>query len=348
MNSGKVLSFLNLLARNTSGRGGELAKLYQQALDDDDDILKLHTYLDSCVFYRGIGSSLHEEGTALLRRLYQEPSSAPELLPRVRQEYEKIEAELKRCSAQMLSPEPFMDAVTVLRKREILPYLGAMQDIAAACVHLAAVYGGADALKDLIWVETDGILEMIYAVNTKFLPALLKVRRPAHSWVIQKKRLGGAALFGGEGFFLSYEDSRSMEVYGSTLHKEPVGTHAWLNISAYEAGLEDIPYCWGTGNLVSSMPKDALSLLKGRIATGLRPPGEDELARELPAPSECIRTLSGQAMYCISPDELVLAMNRWQMGHEIRERKRYHKCLFCGKSVPERRLVCAGHFSSEL
>ncbi len=344
MKSREVLQFLDLLSRETTGREDMLAQMYQRALDDDEDVEKLRSCLEDCVFYHEIGGSLRREGETLLNRLYGEPLAASRLLPEVQRLCERILGERERSRGCLCAPEPFPESVSVLKKNEVIPCVQAMRDIASSCVHLAAVYGGVEAIKDLLWVETDGLLELVYAVNTKFLPALLRVRQPDYGWVIQKKRLGGASLFHGEEFFLIWEQRSAMRAYDA-LRKEPVGTHAWLNVSAYEEGLTDVPYCWGTGNLVSSTLKDALSLLSGRIVTGLRPPGEEELCRPLPAPAACIRSLSGGGSCCITPEELVTAMNRWQAGRRIRQRKAEHSCLFCGRHVPEGRLVCAMHFS---
>ena len=53
-------------------------------------------------------------------------------------------------------------------------------------------------------------------------------------------------------------------------------------------------------------------------------------------------------MFCITPDELLLAMNQWQVGHEIEKRKETHNCLFCGKHVDGNKLICPSHFTTEL
>ena len=139
-----------------------------------------------------------------------------------------------------------------------------------------------------------------------------------------------------------------MEVLCSALHKEPIGTHAFLNIDAYESGECDAPFCWGIGNIVSASPDTAILFLQNSVATKLRSPQLSELRRKMPTPLECAKQLSDGAMFCITPDELLLTMNQWQVGHEIEERKRTHNCLFCGKQVDGNRLVCSSHFTTEL
>lgn len=273
---------------------------------------------------------------------------ALEILPQIRQASESIENSVRFGNELMYSPVPFTETISVLSHKDTIAYMTALKMIASTCVYLITLYSGLKPIKNLTWNDRVGLQEMIYAVNTKFLPALCGVRRPNYSWVIRKRRMGGKALFGGDCFYLSYENSRRVEVLCSALYKEPIGTHAYLNVQAYETGACDVPYCWGLGNIVSITPDNALSFLQQGFTTKVRSPRPDELRRNIPTPIECIRQLTDGKPYCISPDELVIAMNQWQVGHEIEERKHTHNCLFCGKHLKGNLLVCPTHFTSEL
>jgi hypothetical protein len=347
MDSRRVLYFLGVLEKETTGHSDEIAQLYKRTLDENDDILKLQTVLNDNVFYREIGNALFIKGTELLKQIYTHPSQALERLPEIRQSHEAIENTARVCSELMRSPYPFSEAITVLNKKDTTAYVEALRTIASTCVYLIAMYSGLNAIKDLTWNDKVGIQEMIYAINTKYLPALCKARRPNYYWIIRKRRMGGKALFGGDCFFLSYENSRNVEVLCSALHKEPIGTHAFLNIDAYESGVCDVPYCWGLGNIVSVNPGNALLLLQKNAVTKVRAPRVSELHRRMPTPYECIKQLSDGMFFCVTPDDLLVAMNQWQIGHEIEERKRTHNCLFCGKYVYGNKLVCPSHFTTE-
>ena len=348
MDSKRVLYFLDLLSRETSGHSVELAQLYERALDENDDVAKLKRLLNDCDFYPEIGKSLLEHGRDILEKVYSSPSKSLEILPELKQAHESIVATVGICNELMHSPVPFTEAITVLKKKDTITYMAAVRTIASTCVYLMTLYAGLDPIRNLTWDDRVGIQEMIYAVNTKYLPALCSVKRPNYSWVISKKRMGGRALFGGDYFYLNYENTRRVEVLCSALHKEPIGTHAFLNIDAYESGICDVPFCWGLGNIVSVSPDNALQLLQKRVATKVRSPRSDELRRKVPTPVECIKQLTDGLMFCITPDELILALNQWQLGHEIEERKRTHNCLFCGKHLKDNKLVCAAHFTSEI
>lgn len=344
MNSERVLYFLGMLYRETSGHSDEIAELYKRALDENDDVTHLKSLLDENAFYREIGNNLYQDGNRLIEEIYTSPSKALEILPKLRLAGETIDQTVSMCSELMLSPMPFSDTITVLRKKNTIAYMSAMRTIASVCVYLMVLYKGMDAIKLLSWNDTVGIQEMLYAVNTKFLPQLCQIERPRYTWVIRRKHLGGKALFEGDFFQLSYENSREVEVLCSALHKERMGTHSFLNIRAYESGEYDVPFCWGVGNLVSVVPNQALSLLQSGATAKLRSPTVLELRRRMPTPIEVVRQLSSREVFCITPDELVLSMNRWQMGYEIEKRTHAHICLFCGKRVSDSQLVCSNHF----
>ena len=317
-------------------------------MDENDDVIRLKILLNDYTYYREIGNALYKNGEEILDKVYAAPSKALDILPQLKQAHESIDNEVRVCNELMLSPLPFSETITVLKKKDTIAYMNALKMIASTSVYLMLLYAGLDSIKNLTWNDTVGIQEMIYAVNTKFLPALCGVRRPNYSWIIRRKRLGGRALFGGDSYYLNYENTRSVEVLCSALHKEPIGTHAFLNIDAYESGEYDVPFCWGIGNIVSALPDTAIMFLQNSVATKLRSPQASELRRNMPTPLECAKQLSDGAMFCITPDELLLSMNQWQVGHEIEERKRTRNCLFCGKHVDGNKLVCSLHFTTEL
>ena len=348
MDSKKVLFFLDLLNRETSGHRDEIANLYQRALEEDDDVVRLKMLLNDYSYYRELGKSLYDNGVEVMDKICSNPSEALEIFPHLKQAYKSIENEVRVCDELMHSPFPFSETITVLKKKDTIAYMSALNTIASTCVYLMLLYEGQEPIRNLTWDDTVGIQEKIYAVNTKFLPALSKIKRPYYSWVIRRRRLGGRALFGGDSYYLSYEDTKSVEVLCSALHKEPVGTHAFLNIDAYETGACDTPFCWGIGNIVSASPENAINFLQRDVATKVRAPRQAELRAKMPTPFECIRHLSDGNLFCISPDDMLIAMNQWEVGHEIEERKRTHNCLFCGKHLVGNKMVCASHFTTEL
>lgn len=348
MRTNKVLFFLDFLTNQTQGCEEILADLYNRALDENDEVQALRKVLDDCFFYGEIGKSLRMDGLNIIQEIYNNPTKALNHMSAVRQTYQRIENEMGLCSEMMKSPLPFSTTIPVLKRKETNAYMTALKKIASTCVYLMLLYNGVDSVKNLTWDDRCGVQEMIYSMNTRFLTGLCNTKRPHFSWVIRKKKLGGRALFGGEAFYLSYENTRKVEILSGALHKEPIGTHAFLNIDAYETNELDVPYCWGLGNIVSATPDNAVTYLQHDIATGTRNPSWNDVKRNVPTPLECIKQLSDGNRFCISPDELVLIMNQWEIGHEIDKRKKMHNCLFCGRHISGVKMVCDSHFISEM
>ena len=347
MDTRKILYFIDFLSKEAANKNG-LQALYEKAVNSNDEVIKLTSFVEEYTFFQGIGSSLLDRARSLLDRLYRDPSSALPTLMQIKQLNETIQNEVALCSSLLRSPDAFSDTITVVKKKDRISYLKAYRQIANTCVYLIALYKGLSDLKGLAWTETDGIQESVYSINTKFLPALNTVRKPGYSWIIRKEKMGGKALFESVFFSLSYEKTKSVEVMCSALHKEAMTTHSFLNIQAYEADETDVPYCWGTGNILSVSPENALLLTQKDVITKLRSPNHAELQRRVPAPFECARILSDGRPFCVSPDDLTNDMNQWVSGHEIELRKATHNCLICGKLVPRDRLVCKTHFTSEI
>ena len=345
MDTRHILYFLGLLSRETSGHEEELAGIYKRALDENDDVKMMRSLYEDCSFYGALGRSTSESAKKKLESVYSDVAHSLDILSEIKIENEAILHEIARCDSLMRSPYPFSEAITMLRKRSVPKYMEALNIIASTCVHMLLVYKGPEATKYLVWEDAAGFREKLYAVNTKFLPALLDITRPGYYWVIRRKNLGGKALFGGFGYYLTRESAKDMELIARAYETEPVGTHAWLNVRAYQSGENDVPLCWGTGNLTSLTPANAIQSLQKKLITDLRSPEGAELGKKMPAPSVLMYTLSDHRYYCITPDELVKAMNQWQTGHEIAIRRASHRCLFCGKPLRWRGLVCPEHFN---
>lgn len=347
MDSRRVLYFIDLLDKETDGHKEEIATMYQKALDENDDVIVLKNLIENYRYYSEIGRALLKEGKMLKQNIYMNPSNALRILPQIKQLCEKIQNQGESSEKLLDSPNIFLDTVTVLKDVDTDVYRSVLNKIASSCVYLIALYSGMQFTKNLSWNDMSGIQEMIYAVNTKFLPTLCKVDRPVWSWVIRRGHLGGKALFGGDGFFLTYESPEKVKDMTRTLRCQTIGSHSFLNIGALQSGLRDVPYCWGYGNILPVTPANAISLLQGNVVTKLRVPQGGELQKELPNPIECLRQLTNGAVYCIAPEDLVCAMNQWQIGHEIENRTKSNCCLFCGQYLGDGRLVCSSHFTTE-
>lgn len=347
MDTKKILFFLDFLNQNTSNCAQEIAHIYNTVLDETDVLCILKCSISECSFYGEIGKDLLNEAKSLVEKVYMNPEQSLDLYPKFIQMQNRISIALENSTNIVESPKPNCETITILETKKVSAYIEALRQIASTCVYLIALYSGLDELEHLSWSDRGGIREALDAVNRTFLPKLLDTKRPHNAWVIRKHKLGGKALFGGDAFYLSYESLRDIEIITSNVKKQRISTHSYLNISAYESDMADVPYCWGVGNILSTTPCDSLAFLSKNVVTQLRSPTQDNLKRRLPTPNECLRILADGLDYCISPDQLLIYMNQWQIGHEIECRKKTHNCLFCGNYLTNNKLICNTHFGTE-
>jgi hypothetical protein len=346
MDSRKILLLLNLLARETSENKEELSSLFKRALDADDNICQLKDILDNTCFFKKDQNYSYGEGKAVVEKLYHNPIEAVDLFPSVIRATENIKRDIEYSHNLLASPYPFAERISAVPLCEIQAYRTAYKNIANVSTYLSVLYAGLPSVSSLSWNDDCDFYEMLNAVNAKFLPGLQKLSIPS-SWMIKKKRMRGKALFGGDCLFIEYCNKSEFELQCKNLNTEPIGTHAYLNVDAYESDENDVPFCWGTGNILSVSPLKGTFYLHNDVVTKLRSPSKEEIFHKMPTPYECINILADNKMFCISPGELLRAMNRWYVGHEIEKRVRMRQCLFCGNSVNGSRLVCPNHFTSQ-
>ena len=79
--------------------------------------------------------------------------------------------------------------------------------------------------------------------------------------------------------------------------RNPLGTHSFLNIDAYETNENDVPFCWGIGNIISFSPNEALSYLQKDIATHVATPTNIHFKGKMPTPIECIKNCLGEGRF---------------------------------------------------
>ena len=355
MNSSRLLYFFDLLNKETSGYTVEIANLIEKALDEDDDLNLLRDYRDNYSFEHEMGKSLYDEAASYYKQIYDNPALAISLKQQVRHVNERIGKDIARCKQVMANPWPTDEDLTVISNRDRASYLEALERIAATCIYLIAIYEGMDSLKGLkdhwSYNVNAGVQERQFNVNHYFLPALCNMKRPEYAWIIRKSSMGGKAFFTGDYFTLSYEPISDVEQKCNIYTKrEPIGSMAYLNYEAYEDGMNEIPYCWGYGNIVSFTPANAIKMLSTNAVTKLRAPEISEYGEaKFPTPIGCVKKLAGGTgnEFCITPDDLVNAMNQWISGHEYIRRKSEKRCVVCGRLLIKENLICTNHFSWE-
>ena len=348
-NTKKILFLLETIRKNTSGYNSDINQLYSKTIRENQRVKELLYYInEKYCFYKGIGSSLSDVGKKLLGDLEQKPDEVLTTIKKIEQHNETIKHQAEVSENYLRTPKSNLESISIIRKNRVEEYDAALKQIAASCVYLLVLYGGIKETRNLSWSDNDGIQEHIYSVNTKFLPAIENMTLPRYSWIIEKKRLGGRALIGDECFVLYYKPSDEVFKKCSALIKEPIGTHAFLNITAYETNEMNVPYCWGTGNIISVSPRNGLDILINGLVERPRSPFQNEYSQRIPAPLPLLKLLYNGKNYCASPETLVSVMNQWESGYCVSKRTQERRCIFCGRYLNTKSFICNYHFTSEL
>lgn len=348
-NTKKILFLLETIRKNTNGFGSEINQLYSKTIKQNKSVRELfYNVNEKYCFYKGIGSSLADSAKTLLNDLEIKPDEVLTTIKKIEQHNETINHQAEISEELLRMPTSNLESISIIRKNRVDDYDAALKQIAATCVYLLVLYGGIKETRNLTWSDKDGIQEHIHSINTKFLPSLEKMVLPSHSWIIEKKRLGGRALIGEECFVLYYKPTEEVYKKCSSLIKEPIGTHSFLNITAYEENEINVPYCWGTGNIISVSPKNGLDILFDGLVEKPRSPFQNEYVRKMPAPITMLKLLFNGKNYCSTPETLVSLMNQWESGYCISKRVREKRCIFCGKYLNTNNFICNYHFTTEL
>ena len=347
MNNSRVIYFLNLLERNTTGHEEEIDNLSIKAINEDERVTRLKGLLTDYHFIPGLGENLKIEAENALKDLQTNPDNYQEIFIRIEQSCLKISAEIRNTEILMNSAGPFSQPILVVSKKDYPIYVAMLKRLVNSSVYLLVLYGGCETVTYFHWNEAAALRELLSELNSRYLPAIMKLNPPEYGWTITKKHLGGDAIFGGSAFFIKYEPYEEIEIRSRFLHKEPLGPNFFLNVDAYENDDNNVPYCWGRGNVLSFNQDNAVrACIQSNPATELRAPVPQELIGKMPTPMELARRLANGREFCITADQLLCAMNQWYVGTEIDNRRREGKCLICGKKTGPSALICKSHFSS--
>ena len=346
MNNDRVIFFLNLLDRNTSGYEEEIDTLLINAINEDDRVEKLKSLLSNYHFISSLGENLKNEAEYALKELQLYPEKYSEIFIKIEQAYEKINSEIVNTELLMDSPYAFSQPIQVISKKNYPIYVDMLKIIVNSCVYLLVLYGGSERVSSFHWNESAGFRELLNETNQRYIPALKTINLPDYGWTITKRHLGGDAIWGGDAFYIAYEPYNLIQIRANHIKSEKLGPYFYLNVEAFESNYNNVPYCWGKGNVLSFNQTNAIqACLQNTLVTELRVPSSDELQRKIPIPMEVAKTLANNKDFCISAEQLLLAMNQWIVGREIHNRRIQHKCLICGNTLENDSMVCRSHFA---
>ncbi len=342
MNSKKAIYFIKMIKDATNGHEKDLHNLLINIINESDSVIELKHNLENCIFLKEAGKELLNKGKFLYEQILKTPKNALALIDEIDMYNATIKREILVYDNLMRSYNPFNYTLKVTKKSNRLPYLLALKQIASTCVYMLLVYGGENNIKNLNWVENDGIIESANSVNTKFLPLLAKLEKPTSCWVITKNYIGANSVFSEYVYNIKFMDVNYINKLCNILNPVQLTPHIFYNNNSIKSN--QVPYCWGIGNITSATPTNAISLLNSEIVTSQRNITNEDLLYSMPDPIKCLSILTDNKPFCVSAFSLLNALNEWQTSLSIVKRKKNKICLLCGKKLTGSKPICSYHF----
>ena len=99
----------------------------------------------------------------------------------------------------------------------------------------------------------------------------------------------------------------------------------------------------GIGNIIGVDVNHGLSLLDSEIITSLPANAFSDSFQPNDLLGVIKKSLNSDS-YCVSPEDLIAALNRQKISETVAKRRRENKCIFCGKQTFSR-VACKEHLS---
>lgn len=343
MDSRRVLYLINMLKDGSSDRLGQLAALYNRALDEDDDYQKLKRILDSYSFMGTAGGSILDRGNDLIRRMAENPENIIQTLKETQQLIELINSEIAQNEKLLDYPGTFVTDINIVPKSDLDANNQFLTCIAAVCTYIIAVMIGYKGLDGLNWSDNYNFTEKLNRVNTSFIPALLKLEYNKPAWMIYRRPPRTSYLFSPYEYVLRYISTDEYKKW--VLADEYREMSPFLYGSPRRAASLDlgIPIYLGIGNIVSTKPLESLKLLATGVGAKFLNPNEDLLWKRAPFLPEVLSAMACGAPCIVSPIKFTGLLNQWDAGCAMLYNRQNHKCLICGEKLIGREQVCEFH-----
>ena len=339
----RTMYLFSLLYTATEGNKKEkLGELFKQAVTSTEEYQQLKKLLQTVTFLGFDGSDKHDESEQALQKVIADINNPTDNIKHIDLLVQQIENELKK-SDGLLSSASFFDDDFIAIKSESLDRYNRFYRTLANCIcyYLVSQFG-VKAIRNLTFNHKAGFQDTVKLVNQQYGNELFmsyQNKKPL-TWQITKASFVEDNFIAYEGYKIEYSETPLSSLL------ERVKMDEYYRLSPYVfAGTSPTVQAQfvGIGNIVGVNAVNGLSLLNSEIITTLPVsafPMDFNPVNLLEAIKKALNTDS----YCISPEDLVAALNRHRLSETVAKRRRENKCIFCGKAVSSR-VACNDHFS---
>ncbi len=339
----RTMYLLSLLHSAADGsKKDRIGDLFKQAVTSTDEYQHLKKLLQSVTFLGYDGADKHEESEKTLQDTILGINNPTENIKHVDLLIQQIENELKKADRLLSSPSFFEDDFIAINSESVELYNKYYRTLAnCICYYLISQFG-VKAIRNLTFNHKAGFQDVVRLVNQQYANELFmsyQSKRPL-TWKITKASFVEDNFITYEGYKLEYSETP----LSTLLQKVQVDEYYRISPYVFAATSPAVqsPFV-GIGNIIGIDANNGLSLLDSEIITTL-PVAAFSSSFEPNDLTGAIKRALNTDSFCISPEDLVAALNRQKLSETVAKRRQENKCIFCGKNTFSR-VACREHFT---
>lgn len=341
----KSMYLLSLLYSAASDEKREkLGELFQSTVKMTEGFQKLTRLMQVTTFLGHDGASQKEEVTNLLKAALSQIQNGPDNIKKMDILLQHIEREVSDAERLIQSPRFFDDELIAISSEQYGEYSKFYRELASSICYYMVSQFGVKAIRNLTFNQRAGFSELVHLVNQQYATELTmsaELPKP-YAWSINKAHFSGDNLISYDGYTVEYSQMKLSEM----LRKVELGEYKQIAPFCFAATSSAIQTpLIGIGNVVGVEPQYALQLLDAEIVTSMSPESFtfargcfDDILTSI---AEAVQT----DKYCIAPEDIVRALNRYYLNITVATRKQQGKCIICGQTMRNNKYACSSHFT---
>lgn len=325
MNHQKAQYLLSLLyAKATPSQKEILGGLYSEIGRESQEFQTLFRLVQTVRELSPMGADLKQQASDTLTRVVSDMDHGVGAVKDMGVLTQRITQELNQSNELLSGAAYFTKGINLVDVGDVNGYQAFYKWLACGiCYYLTSLHG-VSAIKELTYNRKAFLYQLIQLFHDVYAETLMNA--PLNGtygvWTLTKTSYVSGNLIDYTAYNIAYGKASL-----------PVDNEGYRAISPYlylQTGIKTMPELVGQGYLVGTGVDQALSLLEGTIITALPEDvfGDDDI--DFSNLLGVIAEKLGTNCYCISPESLVAALNRWRLHITVAQRIQKQQCLFCG------------------
>lgn len=337
-----LLSLLYAGANDTNRK--RIGDLFKEAVIRTEEYDELKKLLQTVTFLGKEGIEKQHESELAIEKALTEISNASVNIKQMELCEQQIKNEITKSETLLVSPRFFDEDLVAVKSEKIDIYNKFYKMMAnSICYYLVSQFGVKN-IRNLTFNYRAGFQEIVKLLNQQYsneLAMSIDAQKPL-SWSISKTYYGEDNLIEYEGFKIIYSHLN----YSQLQMKVNEGEYFQASPNLFIATSSAVGALFtGIGNIVGVEIGHAISLLDAEIVSKLPISAFENRDINFSDILNEIKKTINTDCYCISPEDLVAALNRWSLNKTVTNRKKNGACIACGKPITSGRIACDIHIN---